>query len=126
MSSAPQWRPITISNRAAKEMDRVGGAELILPWPDGLPPGPPPRPRRDASAAEHAAAKQIVRAACRARGLVPVRSFAALERRPHDFARPETIEQHLVVLIIGARWVHATGGPKPGVCWARVDQIERV
>lgn len=121
-----KWKPVIITNRHAKEMDRVGGAEFILPWPDGLHPGVPPATRRPATAEEHAIAGQIVGDACRARGLVPVRSWAAMERRPSNFARPLTTEQHLVVLIIGRRWVHATGAPKPGVCWARVDRIERV
>lgn len=119
-----RWVPIAISNRHAKEMDRVGGAELILPWPDGLPPGPAPRPRRDASEAEHAAAEQIVGEACRARGLVPIRSWAALERRPTGLPRAEVTEQHLVVLVIGRRWVHATGAPKPGLCWCTLERIE--
>lgn len=76
MSAAATWTPITISNRHAKEMDRVGGADLILPWPDELPTGAVPAPLRPATAAEHAAAEQIVGEACRARGLIPVRRCA--------------------------------------------------
>lgn len=103
-------------------MDRVGGAELILPWPPGLPLGPAVSNVRDATAAEHAAAEQIVGPACAAAGLVPIRSYAARPDAPPPLiagrqGRGTERAQRLIVLIIGRRWVHAGGSPQPGVCW---------
>jgi hypothetical protein len=109
-------------------MDRVGGADLILPWPDGLPAGSPLAydEERDATAAEHTIAESIVGAACRRAGLVPVRSMVAMLRCPTGTPRSGIVEQRLIVCIIGSRWVHATGHPRPGICWATIERIERL
>lgn len=123
------WQPITLSGKHRKAMDRLGGAELILPWPPGLPDGTRGAKliedeERDATPAEHAAAEQIVGAACRAEGLVPVRVSAAMLRRPetsHSGAgyvpHSGQVELHLVVLIIGRRWVNASTRRQPPQFW---------
>jgi hypothetical protein len=112
------WQPIALSGKQKKAADRVGGAELILPWPPGLPPGPPIADVRDATPAEHAAAEAIVGPACHAADLVPVRSTVAVLRRPTSFRlRPGTVEPHLIVLVIGRRWVHASTRRVPEQCW---------
>ncbi len=121
-----RWKPITLSRTQAKAMDRVGGAELTLPWPDGLPPGPPLAAdgERPTTREEHAAAEKIVLPACRPLKLVPVRSIVRMLRRPPDFPRGGQVEQHLCVVIIGHRWVHATRAPAPAICWYPVERIE--
>jgi hypothetical protein len=114
---------ISLSGRQIKSMDRVGGADLIMPWPANLPRGPKLAldEERDATAAEHAVAERMVGEACRAADLVPVRTMVAMLRRPTyaDFPRAGAIEQHLIVRIIGHRWVHAGGRPESGECWVR-------
>lgn len=113
--------PITLSRRQAKEADRVGGIELMLPWPPGLP-----RPRglaedeeREAGPREKAAAEAMLRAACEAAGLVPVHVRVAVVRRPHGVPDPGTVAPHLAVTIIGRRWVHASTRRQPLVMWAQ-------
>jgi hypothetical protein len=116
----PRWRPIALSGKHKKAMDRVGGAELILPWPPGLPPGPPVADTRDATPAEHHVAEEIVGPACRAADLAPIRSTVAMLKRPYVAGRDRSAtaeEQCLVVLIIGRRWVHASTQRQPGQCW---------
>jgi hypothetical protein len=80
---------------------------------------------RDATSAEHHAAEQMVGPACRAADLVPIRSTVAILTRPDTARHPgradpwragETM-QHLVVLIIGRRWVHASTHRQPGQQW---------
>lgn len=122
------WKPIALSGKHRKAMDRVGGAELILPWPPGLADGTRGAPlaedeERDATPAEIAAAEQIVGPACAAAGLVPVRFAVAMLRLPGTAPRAgRPVERRLVVLITGRRWVHADdgagGNPAPGrSCW---------
>jgi hypothetical protein len=129
MTQSPRWRPIALSGKHRKAMDRVGGAELMLPWPPGLPSGPPVTDTREATPAEHRAAEEIVGPACRAADLVPIRSTVAILRRP-ALAPPSVIwqpgvtMQHLVVLIIGRRWVHASTQRQPGICWYAGGAIE--
>lgn len=110
---------ITFSRRQVKAMDRVGGAVIMLPWPADLPPGKPLAPdhERDATAAEKAAAEAIVRPACEAAGLVPVRVRVVSAERPSDYPAGDQYRQHLAVLIIGRRWVHATGRPPDLDLW---------
>lgn len=109
------WHPIALSNRQIKTMDRVGGAELVLPWPPGLPPGLPVE--RVATPREHAVAEAIVGPACAAAGLVPIRSMVRVLQRAGVQPREGQIEQHLCVLIIGRRWVHASTRRAPATCW---------
>jgi hypothetical protein len=100
-------QPIPLSRRQIKAMDRVGGAMLMLPWPEGLPPGRAValEDGRETTPAEHAAAVAIVQEACDAHGLVPVRSVATMMR---PMERNERMgEQYLGVLIVGRRWVNA-------------------
>ena len=63
-----RWRPIALSGKHRKAANRPGGTLLILPWPPGLPLGKPLAldDERDATAAEHAAAVEIVGPACAA------------------------------------------------------------
>jgi hypothetical protein len=46
-------------------------------------------------------------------------------RRPSTIPRGDTVEQHLIVLLIGRRWVHATGRPQPAELWHSVEKIAR-
>lgn len=93
-----------------KEMDRVGGAVLLLPWPAGMPIRQPPRPdeEREATAAEKSAAEAIVAAECRAHGLVPVHVRVVSAMRPTRWPAEGQYRHHLAVTIIGRRWVHAS------------------
>lgn len=123
-----RWHPVQLSRRQVKTADRVGGADLILPWPDDLPPGeatsgnPPERPT---TPEEHAAAERIVGDACRANDLVPARSWVAMMRRPLTLPRGGETLQHLVIWICGRRWVHATGSPAAVECWHPIERIRR-
>src|SRR5581483_9506204 len=111
------WRKegemIRLSNRQRKAMDRVGGANLVLDWPAGLPHGASVKPdhEREATPAEKAAAEALVKPACEAAGLVPVHVRVVNVRRHHSESEPYA--QRLAVLIIGRRWVHATGRHNP-------------
>jgi len=124
------WQPISLSAKARKRMDRVGGAELILPWPEGLPRGRPVAldETRDATPEEHAAAEQIVGPACREHGLVPVTSSVTTMKRPPGpgFERSYEVDQHLAVLIIGKRWVGAKRVPLPSFTWHPAGKIPRL
>lgn len=102
------------SRRQIKTMDRVGGANLILPWPKGLPRGMQPKldHPRPATAEERAAAEDFVRRACLAAGLTPVHVRVVSLNVPHQIRicrDRDEIWQCLAVTIIGNRWVHATG-----------------
>ncbi len=109
--------PIRLSKRQIKAMDRVGGANLILDWPAGLPLGAPVKPdhEREATAAEKAAAEAMVKPACEAADLVPVHVRVVNVRWHHSKSEPYA--QRLAVLIIGRRWVHATGRHNPPDVW---------
>jgi hypothetical protein len=126
-SRTDMWQPVTLSRRQAKSADRVGGCEIILPWPEGLPLGPPLTldEERDTSRSEHAAAEQIITPAAREHDLVPVRSAVAMLMRPWNHAaRPSEVEQHLIILLVGRRWVHATGRPEAAQSWHTIGRIE--
>lgn len=118
------WQPIKLSRRQIHAADRVGGIDLVLPWPDGLLGARvKPGDERDATAIEHAAAETIVGPSCRAADLVPVRSMVGTMERPPGLPRAQEVRQHLIVCIIGRRWVHAGGHPSPVLCWAAIDHI---
>ncbi len=123
-----RWQPIKLSRGQVKNADRVGGVDLILPWPEGLPLGDAPTgdpPERPTTPAEHAVAEQIVGAACREAGLVPGRSWVAVLYRHGGLPRPRETLQHLVVWICGHRWLHATGSPNAIEMWCSLPKIER-
>ena len=115
--------PIRLSKRQIGDADRIGGIELMIPWPPELPPPQLGEDmERDTTAAEHALAEQLVLPACRTADLVPVHSRAMYVRpaivadwRKGD-SRPG-YRPYLAVVIIGRRWVHATGAPDPLVRW---------
>jgi hypothetical protein len=115
------WKPITLSRKQCKAMDRVGGAELILPWPPGLPPGPPVYDTRDATPAERRAAEAIVGPACDAADLLLIRTTVARPNAPPVLVPPDAHggerPQRLIVLIIGRRWVHVGTDRTPAECW---------
>lgn len=117
------WRPIALSGKHRKAMDRRFGADLILPWPPGLPIAGKPLDldeERDATPAEHKAAVTIVGAACAAEGLIPVRSSVAMLTRPPSLPREGQIEPHLIVRIVGSRWIEASLRQRRqpgGECW---------
>lgn len=109
--------PITLSGRQASRADRVGGIELLIPWPETTL-GPPPSGialdcGREATASERAWAEGEVQASCQARGLLPVHVRVACVRRPASLPRGGEVALHLAVTIIGYRWVHAGGRPRP-------------
>lgn len=105
-----------LSRRQIKEADRVGGIELMLPWPAGLRPPTDlgDDEERPATPREHAAAIATVADDCERNGLVPVR-VAAVRTQPRK-GRP--MRYYLAVIIIGRRWVHARGAPLPRTMWA--------
>lgn len=121
------WPSLSLSRRQIGDADRVGGIELILPWPGGLPIDQPlaEDDERDTSPAEHAVAEALLREACETHGLVPVRSAAAMLRRPSGLPRAGAVEQHLCVVLIGWRWVHATGARAPREAWATIPTVRR-
>ena len=112
---------ITLSHRQAKAADRVGGVELMVPWPASL--GPEPEVsldhEREATTAEKTAAEALVRANCAARDLVPVHIRVTRVMRP---SHPELIAAgeervHLAITIIGRRWVHASTHSRGIIAW---------
>lgn len=113
---------LKFSNRHVKAMDRVGGANLILDWPIDLTPGKRPSPghERETTVSEQAVAEQLVRAECERHGLVPVNVRVVNRRRPSQLPRGDQYEQHLAVLIIGRRWVHASTTKIPPDIWPAV------
>lgn len=116
---------LKLSNRQIKSADRVGGANLIIDWPVDLPRGKPLAPdhERRASEAEKTAALKLVYAACEAANLCPREVRIVNIRRPNDYPRGGTYEQHLAVTIVGRRWLHATGtGAGPDI-WARRQSV---
>lgn len=111
--------PIHLSRNQAKQADRVGGIELLIPWPRDLPdPGLlDDDSERDATPAERAWVESHVQPACQSAGLVAVRSFVARLRGPHPDGPPARQHTRLGVVIIGQRWVRATGAPDPRTMW---------
>lgn len=105
---APLVTRVILSRRQIKAADRVGGINLLLPWPAGLPAGRPVAPdhEREATPAEQ-------------HGLVPVHVRAANVCRPPDWPGGRGYEMRLAVTIIGRRWVHATGDHDPPDMWVR-------
>jgi hypothetical protein len=122
------WCPVSLSHRQVKAADRVGGCEIILPWPDGQPPIVVLNAGQqcDTTRREHAMAEQILGDAARAYGLVIVRSQVVMWPRPRQLVRPGRIEAHLLVLLIGRRWVHATGQPWPRRSWHTIPRIRQI
>jgi hypothetical protein len=118
---------IRFSKRHIKAMDRVGGANLILDWPADLPRGAPVKPdhEREATPAEKTAAERMVRPACEAADLVPVHVRVVNVQRPPGYPRAHEYDQHLAVLIIGRRWVHATGKHNPPDVWPTAEKDRR-
>jgi hypothetical protein len=114
---------VQLSRRQAKSADRVGGIRLICLWPRALPdPALAMKQWRATTPIEHAAAERMVRAACAQYDLVPVRSEAENLRRPTWLRRhPGELCDHLNVILIGRRWVHATGAPPPRDFWRDDD-----
>lgn len=108
---------IQLSRRQIKTADRVGGIELLIPWPPDLPaPGDiDDDSERDATAAERAWIETHVQPECQRHDLVAVRAFAARLLTPRDFGGGQ--QYRLGVVIIGRRWVRATGAPDPLTMW---------
>lgn len=97
---------ITLSNRQAKEADRIGGIELMIAWPAELGPAPEIEinESREATIPERRLAEQMVRDSCAARKLVPVHVRVTHIHGPNH--EPPAV--YLAVTIIGHRWVHAS------------------
>lgn len=105
-----------LSNKMVKEMDRVGGAILMIPWPIAL--GSPPTLVLDqevpATTEQHRKAEQMLASEIdriKQRGiiLVPVRSIVTLRKWPDGLPLKFQEAYFLGTVIIGSRWVHATG-----------------
>lgn len=114
---------VTLSRRQVKNADRVGGIELLLPWPPAL--GAPPAhlardEEREATEAERTWATEHVAATCSANKLMPVHVRVACVRRPPGLDGAGSDWVHLSVTIIGFRWVHAKGRPRPLTMFANV------
>lgn len=113
-----------LTGKQRKNADRVGGIELMIPWPRSLPP--PKRltedTERDATEREDRVCRALIdQDDLQARGLVQVRTAVTVVERPHTLPEPG-VAPHLVAVIIGHRWVHATGRPYPHTMWApRLD-----
>jgi hypothetical protein len=115
---------ITFSRRQVGDADRVGGIELMIPWPSSL--GPEPGEdyvrldhEREANATEKTAAEALVKPACEASGLVPVHVRVTRLRRPGDLHAGGEARVHLAVTIIGRRWVHARGARRGRIAFAK-------
>lgn len=109
--------PIALSGRQAKNADRVGGIELLIPWPETAL-GPPPSGialdcEREATRNERDWAQAQVLDSCHANNLLPVHVRVACVRRPASLPGGGSPAIHLAVTIIGYRWVHAGGRPRP-------------
>ncbi len=99
---------LTLSRRQVKEADRVGGIELMLPWPASLGPAPTTLAHdeeREATAQERRTAEAMVGASCAAHDLVPVHVRVACVQAPPDWGADWRV--WLAVTIIGRRWVGA-------------------
>lgn len=110
---------ITLSRRQIGEADRVGGIELLLPWPDelGAPPAMEDDSEADVTPRERAWVEQHVQPVCQAAGLVAVRAQITRAYGPHrDGNRQQTC---LGVIIVGQRWAGAKGqaAAKAKVMW---------
>lgn len=114
--AAPLPPPLKLSNRQIKEADRVGGIELMIPYPQDLVPGRRVGKdrEREATPTERERAEHLVGQACRSAGLVPVHIRVACVRPPGPASGGE-YAQLLAVTIIGRRWVHARRAPLPRV-----------
>jgi len=106
-----------LSHTQIKEADRVGGIELMIPWPAGLPCPDDLRTgeTRGACPTEHLAAMQMLAAECEAHDLTPVRVSVAVDHAPRS---RRDAEPFLAVVIIGRRWVHARTSRQPKIMWA--------
>lgn len=109
---------IGLSRRQIKEADRVGGIELMLPYPSALggPPSIPEDTDREGTDAESAWVRECLRPVCQAHDLVPVHTRVACVHRPGEGYRVR-----LAVTIIGRRWVHARTHTVPRVMFASWD-----
>lgn len=113
---------IALSNRQAKNADRVGGIELMLPWPAELaePVGLGEDQERDASPQERAWAEAHVQPAAQQKGLVLVRVAVARVRPPSAWVEAADRDRWvnaLACIIIGQRWLRAGGAPAPLTMW---------
>ncbi|MBF0391654.1 MAG: hypothetical protein HQL38_03130 [Alphaproteobacteria bacterium] len=110
---------IVLSGKQIHAADRIGGGELLIPWPAHLPaPRLSEDEERDATAAE----EEWVRAQLgdlMVHDLVCVRVQAVVIRRPSDVDLPNKVLPHLSAIIIGRRWVHARTKEHPRMMWAR-------
>lgn len=108
-----------LSARQRKEADRVGGIELVLPYPSGMtPPALDLDEECDARPAEITAAHRMI-GSIADDGLIPVRiTVARLRQQGTDPEVARRIRHYLTVLIIGRRWVHASTRRRPRVMWS--------
>lgn len=108
-----------LSARQRKSADRVGGIELILPYPEDLPPPALGiNEECDATPAERQAAVSML-GDISGLDLIPVRVQVARLRQAGSApiaARP--VRHWLSVIIIGRRWVHASTLQRPIVMWS--------
>lgn len=106
-----------LSNTIVKEADRVGGTILMIPCPPTIPVArrlglgeevpTTPEQHRAASAMIADEIERVRRE--RKTALVPVRSFISRRVWPGGTPKHGQEEQFLCVVLIGSRWVGATG-----------------
>lgn len=112
---------LTLSNRQAKEADRIGGIELMIPWP--VPLGRVPdiavNDEREATPMERELAEHLVRESCSARKLAPVHVRVTHIHGPNH--RPPAV--YLAVTIIGHRWVHASTQRRGKIMFAQPPRV---
>lgn len=95
---------MTLSRRALKSFDRRGGADLVLPWPAGLPDARGdlrPDDERAASGREHAAAAGLAAPIATAHGLVHIATRVALIAPPGP---SHTALLFLLAHLVTPRW----------------------
>lgn len=108
-----------ISARQRKAADRVGGIELILPYPADLhPPDINIDEECDATPAEHQAAVSML-GDISGLDLVPVRvQVVRLRQAGSAPIADRPIRHWLAVIIIGRRWVHSSTHRRQKVMWS--------
>lgn len=107
---------IKISERIKKEADRVGGVALHIPWPSELGEAPDIKlgEEYDSRATEHAWARaQLPRPMIAKSGIEVVHVATRIRGGCPQAMLSERQRVYLVIVLIGARWVHARGAPPP-------------
>ena len=114
-----------LTGKQIKAANRVGGIELMIPWPEDCLPLPVGLAEDDERPANAAEAQYIIQQFPHdyliQHDLVLVRRAVTVVERPTLPPHPNTVRPHLVAIIIGRRWVGArSGDTRPKTMWATV------